>query len=158
VAYTPTGGQNGDVLDEIAARVKAERGKVVAISLSGADVTKLVYELEPALDTGWDAVPDVRLVLGAACRTMHETIAQFVVALGLPYEASLGWDEFISGLGDRAASSRQCVVVADAQLLLADEPAARDELLYFVPSGPHCLGGGWSTVVLADSTTAAPAH
>jgi hypothetical protein len=51
----------------------------------------------------------------------------------------------------RGGGSRRCVVVADAQELLAADPPAREELLTQLPSGPHCMGGGWSTLVLAES-------
>jgi hypothetical protein len=143
------------MIEEIAARVEGRPGQVVSVALAGPGVTRLIYELDIVLDTGtgYAVEPAVHLVLGRSCRTRAEAVAQFVAALRLPYAASLGWDEFIYELGEGSAASRRCVVVADAQELLAADPPAREELLTQLPSGPHCMGGGWSTLVLADSTT-----
>ena len=142
-------------IEDIAAQVRAQPGRVVTVQLTGEDATRLVCDLDIALDDGSDIEPGVHFVLGRSCRTREAAIAQFVAALRLPYAASEGWDDFLYQLGEGSAGSRQCVVVADAQDLLAGDPEARTELLQNLPSGPHCLGGGWTTLVLAESPGAA---
>ncbi|MFI5914258.1 hypothetical protein [Dactylosporangium sp. NPDC051541] len=136
-------------IGDIAKQVDARPGQVVTVALGGADATELVHALDVALDDGRDIAPEVHFVLGRGGRTREGTIAQFVAALRLPYAAAEDWDAFIYQLGEGSVGSRRCIVVADAQELLADDAEAREELLFHLPSGPHCLGGGWTTVVLA---------
>jgi len=135
------------MIDDIAAQVRLRRGQVVTVELAGPDASRLCDELDIALDDGRE--PYVYFVLGRACRTREQAAVHFTAALRLPYAAAAGWDEFLIALGAGAASARTCVVVADAQELLADDPEARADLLIHLPSGPHCLGGGWTTLVLA---------
>lgn len=140
------------MIDEIVGQVARHRGEVVVVRSAGVDPTQVVHRLDAVLAVGDSTPPEVRLVLGAWCRTVAEALAQFVVALRLPYRACSGLEEFSDALGGRAASSRGCIVIADAQMLLATEPATRDELLSDLASPPRCMGGGWSTVVLLDSS------
>ncbi|MFB4320009.1 hypothetical protein [Actinomadura sp. 21ATH] len=144
----------GESIEDLVARVTAERGTMITAVVPAYRVDVLVQRLEMVLDAAFGgAGPDVevRLVLGSACTTAARAVDQFVAALRLPYAAARGWGDFTDALGDRPASLRECVVVADAARLLEHED--RDlwrELVSRLHGGPHCLGGGWNTLVLAD--------
>ncbi|MFG1866674.1 hypothetical protein [Micromonospora arborensis] len=142
-----------DRLDTLAALIAPARGRVLAVVLPGELTTDLVGRLDIAYDqvNDWDSDVDICVVLGAASSTAATAVAQLVAAMRMPYRAARGWSEFLDALGDRAVSGRQCVIVADAGRLLADEdPALWRDLLHQLPSGPYCVGGGWTTLVLAD--------
>jgi hypothetical protein len=143
-----------DRYDLLAEEIDAVRGSVRAVNLPGDEAWELTMRLNILMDTGpYD--PVVRMVLGSACTTAAKTIEQFVVALQLPYAAARGWSDFLEHLGGWSASRRQCLVVAEAcGLLRYEDPDRWQELVYNLYGGPHCLGGGWSTVVLADHESA----
>jgi hypothetical protein len=137
-----------DALQALAVRVAAARGLVVAVELSPDRFQGFTDELERI---GFAAEADVRLVLGAACTTAARAVEHLVGVLQLPYDATRGWQDMLSAIGDRAASLRQYLVVADAADLLRHEDQDRwHELVGELRGGPSCLGGGWSTLVLAD--------
>lgn len=137
-----------DFLDALAGRLTGMPGRPVAVDLSAEDAWELVTRLDSALDA--DGV-QTRMVLGAACPTTTEAIAQFVTAMQLPYRASRSWEDFLGELGERPVSQRQCLVVTDACALLRHESFDRwRELVGGVCGGPYCMGGGWTTLVLAD--------
>jgi len=141
------------VFDDAAVAVSATRGAPVTVELAGSEIAAFVEHLKVHFGR-LDAVRDrpeveVRLVSGAACRTLPDTLAQFGAVLQLPYDASLGWDRFTDCLYDVPAAARQCVVIADGQMLLAGEPGRRAELLEALSDPPNCFGG-WRTVVLVD--------
>ncbi|WP_433475626.1 hypothetical protein ACQPZP_00490 [Spirillospora sp. CA-142024] len=143
-------------VDALAERVASRslRGRLAAVDLSGDESWELVNRLDIVLDLVLgDArgCADARLVLGSACTTATKAVEQFVTALQLPYDAARGWGDFLEHLGERPASARSYVVVADACDLLKHEDYDRwRELVERLCSGPSCMGGGWSTLVLAD--------
>ncbi|XRQ03869.1 DUF6416 domain-containing protein [Actinomadura welshii] len=133
-----------------AAQAKRETGQVHAFRLSTEQVQPFIQHLE---DTTDDA--EVRMVLGSACTTAARAVQQFVAALQLPYTAAGGWREFLDALGDRPASLRECVVVTDAcEMLKHEDPDLWHEAVKALHGGPHHLGGGWTTLVLADDQDA----
>jgi hypothetical protein len=133
-----------------ASQVAKSWGQMVALNSSAERVWPLVQRLDDVLDSA-----DVRLVLGSACTTAMKAVQQFVAALQLPYAAAQSWTEFVKHLDNRPASRQQCIVVADAcRLLKHEDHEVWRELTEALHSGPHCLGGGWSTLVLLDEETA----
>ncbi|MGI5179033.1 hypothetical protein ACQEVZ_22135 [Dactylosporangium sp. CA-152071] len=137
-----------DALRGLVARIAAARGKVVAVELPPDRFQGLVDELRVA---AYEDEADVRIVLGAACTTAARTVEHLAGVLQLPYAASRGWLDMLEAVGDRAASLRQCLVVADAADLVRHEDEDRwHELVGALFGGPYCLGGGWNTIVLAD--------
>lgn len=149
----PAGGTGKDRLDVLVEQIVGRRGRVLAVELSGEDASELVTRLDIALDDARGGA-EVRMVLGAACTTAAKAIEQFTSALQLPYQASRGWTDFLERLGDRPVSVRQCVIVSDACRLLAYEDCDRwQELVSDLHGGPYCMGGGWSTLILADHRT-----
>ena len=142
------------MFDGAAAAVSASRGEPVTVDLAGSEITAFAAHLPvhfgrlEALHSRSEV--EVRLVSGAACRTLPDALAQVGAALQLPDEASLDWDRFTDCLYDLPASARQCLVVADEQLLLAGEPESRARLLDILCAPPNCFGG-WRTVVLIDN-------
>jgi hypothetical protein len=136
-----------DRLAAIARRVSMEPGEVYAVEVPGDEVPDLVHRLR----TAYAGEVDVRVVLGAACPTAIRAVEQFVAALQLPYPAIRGWADFLGYLEDRPAALRQCVLIADAAELLKHEELDRwRELVAGLHNGPEFLGGGFSTLVLAD--------
>ncbi|MGK5558401.1 barstar family protein [Actinomadura kijaniata] len=144
----------GDRIDALVERVLDERGKMMALEVSGPEVDQFVWRLDAALDGAFGHITSdvrVRMVLGSACTTAAKAVDQIVAALQLPYPAARGWGDLLDALGDRPVSRRECVVVADASELLRHEDHDRwRELVDTLRGGPYCLGGGWSTLVLAD--------
>lgn len=133
-----------------AARVAKSPGETVAFISPEDGAWPLVQRLNAILDGS-----DVRMVLGSACTTALKAVQQFTAALQLPYAAAQGWTEFIEHLGDRPASLRQCIVIADAcQMLKYEDHDVWRRLAEVLPSGPHHMGGGASTLVLVDDETA----
>jgi hypothetical protein len=145
-----------DSIDTLAERVvaRARRGRVAAVDLSGDESWELVNRLDIVLDIVLGEArgeTDVRLVLGSACTTAAKAVEQFVTAMQLPYEAARGWGDFLEHLGERPASWRSYLVVADACDLLKHEDYDRwRELVEQLCSGPSCMGGGWTTLILTD--------
>jgi hypothetical protein len=134
-----------DAVTALAGRIAAARGKVLALDVPPERYQALVDELDLAADA------DVRLVLGAACTTAARTVEHLTAALQLRYEATRGWQDLLEVMGDRPVSLRRYVVIVDAAQLLRHEDRDRwHELVGELRSGPHCMGGGWSTLVLAD--------
>jgi hypothetical protein len=149
--YAMKGGTAG-IFDNAlkASQVAKSWGQMVALNSSAERVWPLVQRLDDVLDSA-----DVRLVLGSACTTAMKAVQQFVAALQLPYAAAQSWTEFVKHLDNRPASRQQCIVVADAcRLLKHEDHEVWRELTEALHSGPHCLGGGWSTLVLLDEETA----
>jgi hypothetical protein len=138
---------------DLADRVLAVRGGLLAVTLDD--------EPDPLVDAIRDRALDlsdghrevrVRLVLGRACRTVHQAVPHLVAAFQLPYVASRGWSDLIEALDDRATSRREVVVVADAADLLCHEDLDTwRELVRSLFTPYLCLGGGWQTLVLVDS-------
>lgn len=129
----------------LAARTQERKGEVLAFRLSLDQVQPFIGRLQHTAD--------VRMVLGSACTTAARAVQQFTAALQLPYDAASGWSDFLGQLGERAAALRQCVVVTDAcQMLKHEDTDLWHEAVHALHSGPHCLGGGWSTLVLVDDT------
>ncbi|WP_067832714.1 barstar family protein [Actinomadura kijaniata] len=143
-----------DRTDALVERVLGERGKMMALEVSGPEVDEFVQRLDLALDVAFGGTVSyvgARMVLGSACTTAAKAVDQIVAALQLPYSAARGWGDLLDALGDRPVSRRECVVVADASQLLRHEDHDRwRELVGALHGGPYCLGGGWSTLVLAD--------
>ncbi|MFF5234817.1 hypothetical protein [Dactylosporangium sp. NPDC000521] len=137
-----------DALHALVTRIASARGKVVVVEVPPDRVQDLVDELQAA---AYEDEADVRLVLGAACTTAARAVEHLAGVLQLPYAASRGWLDLLGAVGDRAASLRQCLVVADAADLVRHEDEDRwHELVAALSGGPSCLGGGWNTLVLAD--------
>jgi hypothetical protein len=135
-------------------RVLAAGGDLVAMSFEGEpdDLVDAIRRQALGRSDGPLDV-EVRLVLGRACRTAHQAVPQIVAALQLPYHASRGWADLLAALSDREASRREVVVVADAADLLRDEELdVWRELVRSLVTPFQCLGGGWQTLVLVDST------
>lgn len=139
-----------DRIDVLTERVAALPGRALRLDLSGDECSELADRLDIVLDDERGGA-QVRSVFGAACTTAAKTVDQFVAALQLPYRATRGWTDFLAALGERPASRRSCLVIADACQLLKHEDHDRwRELVQELSGGPYCLGGGWSTLVLAD--------
>lgn len=86
---------------------------------------------------------------------LERALEQFAAALQLRYGAARTLGEFCDSVGERSAAYRQCVIVADAADLLAGESEGLWRVLVQeLFSGPHCMGGGWSTLVLVDDRDA----
>jgi hypothetical protein len=135
-------------VDAAATRVLRTFGGVVALDLDSDLVQPFLDRVDLDLD---EDRTTVRLVLGAACTTAARAVDQFVAALQLPYPATRGWEDLLDYLGDGSASRRMYVVVADAAgLLRYEETDVWHGLVAGVKSGPHCLGGGFTTLVLLD--------
>ncbi|MEU8802145.1 DUF6416 domain-containing protein [Spirillospora sp. NPDC048819] len=133
-----------------AAQTQQGRGDVLAFKLSTDQMQPFIGRLVDTMDD-----TDVRIVLGSACTTAARAVQQFVAALQLPYNAAGGWREFLDHLGERPASLRECVVVTDAcQMLKHEDADLWHEAVKSLHGGPHHLGGGWSTLVLADDAFA----
>ncbi|TDB89215.1 DUF6416 domain-containing protein [Actinomadura sp. 7K534] len=125
--------------------VKRNPGQVLAFAVPGNEVRKFIEHLGDAL-----AGTDVRMALGSACTTAVKAVQHLVAALQLPYDAAEGWREFFDHLGE-GTSLRRCVVVTDAcQMLEYEDPDVWHEFVTSLHGGPHCLGGGSSTLVLLD--------
>jgi hypothetical protein len=120
---------------------------VVTAELTAAQLQTFVDDLPLAHPSAYDDV-EVRLVLGAACATRSATVQQLVAALHLPYRAAASWEHLLDALTDRPAALRECVVVADPDMVLPDDAAGREEVLHHLHGGPYCLGGGFGTLVL----------
>jgi hypothetical protein len=145
----PEAGARTDPLEALAEEVAGVHGRPVMVALGGEDVWELVRRLSSV--RGHDINSEVRMVLGSACTTATRAVEQFVTALEMPYAASHGWADFFDQLGERGVAARQYLVVADASSLLKYEDYERwKELVEYVCGGPYCLGGGWTTLVLAD--------
>jgi hypothetical protein len=141
MVFEPADGQ----LRAVAARIANTPGAVVACDLPAGQIQSLVDRVDLESDH------EVRLVLGAACTTAAKAIDHLVGALQLPYDATRGWIDLLDSVGDRPAALRRTVIVADAAELLKHEDQDRwRELVHQLHGGPHCLGGGWSTVALVD--------
>jgi hypothetical protein len=148
--------QEDPELCALAARLARSPGQPIAVELHADRVQALAYQTEIEIDLTYqpgDIIrPEtVRLVLGSAATTCMKAVDQFVAALQLPYAASRGWAELIEEIGDRSTGNRQLVLIADAGQLLKYEDRDRwRELVRALYGGPHCLGGGWTSVVLLD--------
>ncbi|XVQ06466.1 hypothetical protein ACQP1W_27835 [Spirillospora sp. CA-255316] len=147
---SPEAEAHRDPLEVLAEEVAGVHGRPVVVDLGGEDVWKLVLRLHAL--RGHDFNSEIRMVLGSACTTAARAVEQFVTALELPYAASQGWTDFFDQLGERGVGARQYLVVADASSLLKYEDYERwKELVERICGGPYCLGGGWTTLVLADA-------
>ncbi len=141
-----------DDLAATATRVRRSYGDVLALELSAEDLQPLIDRVDAEIDDGiYVDRTKVRMVLGAACTTAARAVDQFVVAQQLPYPATRGWEDMLDHMFDRIVSRRQFVFVADAgDLLRYVESDVLHRLVSQVKSGPHCLGGGFTTVILVD--------
>jgi len=130
-------------LPDVAA-LAAARGRLRVLARPGA-VDPLVDGLRDTVDG------DVRLALGRACTTATRAVEHLTGVLQLPYAATRGLGDFLDALGDRPSAERRWLVVADAaELLRHEEHEVWLDLVRDLFGGPHCLGGGWSTLVLVD--------
>ncbi|MGV9665141.1 hypothetical protein [Nocardia niigatensis] len=151
---------HGSGIEAIIERIAAGKGRVVGVEVAARDeVTHLVTRIEEAFRWGYDghdgAGADVRLVLGSAGLTLERALEQIAAALQLRYGAARTLGEFCDAVGGRSAAYRECVIVADAADLLAGESEGLWRVLVQeLFSGPHCMGGGWSTLVLVDDRNA----
>ncbi|TDC59020.1 hypothetical protein E1200_32615 [Actinomadura sp. GC306] len=134
----------------LAAQVQRNRGKCLALRLSTDQVQPFIDRLRWTTD---DA--DVRMALGSACTTAIRAVQQLTAALQLPYNAASGWHEFLDALDERPAALREYLVVTDAcQLLKHEDADLWHEAVRALHSGPHHLGGGWTTLILLDTPDA----
>jgi hypothetical protein len=140
-----------DDLTPVVERICGRKGQVCALDLSPLLLQDLLSAM-PLVEGDRPVYEiDTRLVLGAACTTAARAVDQVVAALQLPYLASRGWEDMFQQLGDRAASHRSYVFVADAgELLRYEELQLWHRLVAELRGGPYCLGGGWTTLVLVD--------
>jgi hypothetical protein len=142
------------VTADLVDRALAVRGGLLAVSLDEEPDAFLDAIRDQALGLGdGHREVHVRLVLGQACRTAHQAVPHLVAALQLPYAASRGWSDLLEALSDREVSRQEVVVVADAADLLRHEDLDTwRELVRSLFTPYLCLGGGWQTLVLVDST------
>ncbi|WP_238011218.1 hypothetical protein KZZ52_57300 [Dactylosporangium sp. AC04546] len=139
-------------LDVLAERVLTTRGRTIIADLTPDRFDDLASEVDASLDLiAGGGHFDIRFALGTACTTVARTIEHLTAALQLPYQATRGWSDFVSSIGDRAASLNQWLIVYNAADLLRHEDEDRwHELVAALGSEPSHMGGGCSTLVLLD--------